>query len=145
MNEPDIPDDHPIREIWEKGRQMTTLAGEIELAKSGDAGAANNLLKLLSYRQLNPDDLGRQRIQQKELLDYLAECFNAIQAGTPPSVALHLTTGKKGRPELSFMEKERHCLIGWKVAHCMNTENLSLEDAIEKIGPQEHEIGRAHV
>lgn len=141
-DKPPIPEDHPIREIWETGRKRATLPGLIELAESGDKGAARDLLALFVFRQGTPDDLGRQRIHQQELLDYLARCFNDIlKSGCNPELAgkaLHLTTGENKRPKLSFREREAKARIGWKVADCMRTKGLTLEDATAEIGSQEN-------
>ena len=134
----DIPADHPTREVAALAKKAaSSMEGLIELAKAGDRGVARQLLALFAYRQLHPDDLGRQRTHQPALLDYLAECFNDILRGMPADKALRLTAGTKGRPEASLYEKEEFIGIAVAVA-ALRRAGQTLETAVQTIADERH-------
>ena len=134
----DIPADHPTREVSALAKKAaSSIEGLIELAKAGDSDVAKQLLTLFAYRQLHPDDLGRQRTHHPALLDYLAGCFNDILRGTPAAEALRLTTGTKGRPESSLYEKEEQVRIAFAVVD-LRRAGQTLETAVHTIAEERH-------
>lgn len=133
-DKPPVPDDHPIQELWHNNELLRSVAGTIELAEESDAYAARELLALFCRqvhshkRQLTLMDPKHpiQKIIDPGLLDYVCECFSQILAGEKPSVALNLTTGKKGRPKRTADQIEKAARIGYHVVVCLRegmTEN----------------------
>ncbi len=130
---PPIAEDHPIQEIWRLNRIIGTVEGKIELAKEGDAYAARQLLALFNHyvkrREKNPPWRLDKPEMPDALIKYLADCFREILTGDSADKALHLKTGQRKRPPLTYDKKQERCRIGYYVSLYMDRESLTLEDA----------------
>ena len=132
-DEPPIPDDHPIREVWRTGKLQSTLDGLIELAGQGDHEAARHLLQIFVYKNL---PAGQSIPPLPALNRYVAECLARILEGENPTVALRLGTGKRGRPPPGYQTLFHRALLGSRVATRMQQEQLTLEEACARIADE---------
>jgi len=143
-NKPPIPDDHPIRKVWENNQKSQT-----DLAKEGDKDAIKAVLQQFRYQvylstgKWKPEENEPKRLYRIDsaTIAYLAECFDKIADGWTPNEAFNWP-GKQSHPELTADEKHERAVIGWEVSRLYKKHggDLSLTAAAKAVAKKRNNI-----
>ncbi len=127
----EIPDDHPIRQVWLDNRKGRTLDGLIEMAQAGDKPAIRSLFGMFVLKVQN------RRTPDPAVMEYFASCFLRIIAdkgkGESADVVFGLTKkGRRGRPVANSQERFLHAMIAHEVGTLI-AAGSSREEAILEV------------
>lgn len=136
MSKPKIPEDHPIREIWEINKKQHDINWVIKQALDGDVDYTKELWGIITLKAENERPLPPEIMEYLRLIACGSGTRPGILSGAKPDEAMGYAKNGKGRPVLTGKQKIDRASLGYKVALLLD-ESGKLEHAAAVVAESE--------